>query len=239
MPLATTLALANGDRPLGRIALNALLPDADPERALPLAAQGWSAFKWKSSGDPERDASDAIALRRALGPGARLRLDANASWDLAGAKAFADAARDAALDYVEQPLPPDQDPALAELVPLQLRVALDESIRNLDDLRRACQEAHAEVVVLKPQWLGGWPRLREAVTIARSGHRRRVVLSSSLDGAIGRAHSLHAACALGLDGEAHGLATGALLAEDLGQGPEPSAGWLALPTTPGLGVSNG
>src|SRR5205823_5082633 len=75
-------------------------------------------------------------------------------------------------------------------------------------------------VVLKPMLLGG---LRHALRIARRAHQlgRRIVVTTSLESAVGRAGAAHlAAAVLALGSQpAAGIATGRLVAEDAGNDP--------------------
>src|SRR5262249_7045003 len=98
----------------------------------------------------------------------------------------------------------------------------------------------ADALVIKPMRLGG---LRHSLAVADTALRHGVALivTSSLDGAIGRAGALHVAGAIEADPrvtrhQAHGLATGSLLLEDLADDIEPRDGWLRPPNSPGLGI---
>jgi L-alanine-DL-glutamate epimerase-like enolase superfamily enzyme len=92
------------------------------------------------------------------------------------------------------------------------------------------------VVVLKPMLLGGVLR---ALDLARRALQRglRVVVTTSLDGAIARAGAAHlAAAVLALGPQpAAGLATGRLLLDDVCPDPlAPEGGVVRIPQTPGL-----
>lgn len=236
LPLARQLALGIGAKASAQLRCNALLHQPDSQRAQALHQAGFRAFKWKSCGDVDADAAAVLALRQALGPGVKLRLDANGTWTLEQAQHFARLVAEADLDYVEQPLPVGAEDQLQALTPLKLRVALDESITSLADLRTLLDRCWAEVLVLKPQWLGGFPALRQACIMARERHPRRVVVSSTMDSAVGRAHALHAAAALGLESESHGLATGSLMQQDLGPEEISNGRWL-LGSAAGIGLT--
>jgi len=193
-------------------------------------ALGGGTVKLKSCGDPVADAARLRSLR-ARESGLQIRLDANGTWDRAGAHAFTRLAGHL-VEYVEQPLPAADLPGCAELRRAGLRIALDESIRSQNDLARAAATGACDVVVLKPNWLGGWAATTALVEMARlSGID--VVLSSALGSAVERAQAAHLALHLGLPGP-HGLATGGLLARDVGNfGGEP----LVIGDTPGLGFA--
>ena len=234
IPLALQMAASQGLRPSPRLRCNALLSTGDVEQALSAQAQGFGALKWKSSGNIEQDAQAVQAIRKAVGPSMRLRIDANGSWTQSDTVAFARLVSECDLDYVEQPLPVGDEEALAYFTESKLRVALDESASSIAAIAAACESLWAEVLVIKAQWLGGYPALRKALQLAKARHPRRVVVTSTLDSAVGRAHALHATAALGLDNEIHGLATGILLSADVGDDGVVGGRW-ELSKQPGIG----
>ena len=90
-----------------------------------------------------------------------------------------------------------------------------------------------DVLVLKPMVLGG---LRCTMKLARSAQEAglRVVLTSSIDSALGRASAAHLAAALDLDIPC-GLATGAFFESDVAVDVIRDAHYM-LPDAPGLGI---
>lgn len=91
-----------------------------------------SAFtvKWKvANGDDGLERRVLETLLERLPHNGRLRLDANGGWDRATAWRWAERlAGEPRLDWLEQPLPPDDQAGLEELATL-VPVALDESLR--------------------------------------------------------------------------------------------------------------
>ena len=87
-------------------------------------------FKWKvaATGDGlERAVLEELLVR--LRPPDRLRIDANGGWDRATAARWADRLMgEPRLDWIEQPLPPEDGEGLGALA-ARLPVALDESLR--------------------------------------------------------------------------------------------------------------
>jgi O-succinylbenzoate synthase len=137
-----------------------------------------------------------------LPPGARLRLDANGGWDRPTAFAWAERlGGEARLDWLEQPLPPTDQPGL-ELLAQRLPVALDESLRADPGLRQ--------------RWLG-WQVRRPALEgdprplLAELGAGRPgLMVSTALETGIGRRWVEHLAAlqAAGPTPTAPGLAPG-------------------------------
>ncbi|MEZ0374613.1 MAG: o-succinylbenzoate synthase, partial [Candidatus Sericytochromatia bacterium] len=96
-----------GPNPRPEVELNVLLTgsaEAVFADAKTLLQQGYRAFKLKVGHQPEADAELVRELRHRLGPGIRLRLDANRSWSLAQALAFGHATADCDIDYLEEPV---------------------------------------------------------------------------------------------------------------------------------------
>ena len=96
----------------------------------------------------------------------------------------------------------------------------------------------ARILVLKPMLLGG---LMPALALARQAHERglQVIVTTSLESAVGRAGAAHlAAAVLALGPQpAAGIATGRLLAENAGNDPfAPRRGVVQIPALPGLGL---
>jgi O-succinylbenzoate synthase len=112
-----------------------LLPagDAGPEalrRALATVPPP-PAVKWKVAALPDALEREALERLLALLPiASRLRLDANGGWDRPTATAWADRlAADPRLEWLEQPLAPEDGDGLQALV-RRVPVALDESLRS-------------------------------------------------------------------------------------------------------------
>ncbi|MHC5067257.1 MAG: o-succinylbenzoate synthase [Planctomycetota bacterium] len=211
------------------IEVNAL---ATSSNAADLAANGWTTLKLKVAGDPIAAADHLNALRRNLPATVNLRADANAGWTLTQSHAFLDHLTPGCLSLLEQPVADVHD--LAELRHRgDCLIAADEAVRDQTSLAAVLAAKAADVIVLKPMLLGGWAPSQALAADARAAGCA-IVITSTLDAAIGRSHAAHIAAALNAPGP-HGLATGALLHHDLAQAPSPQAGRLALNNSPGLG----
>lgn len=214
-----------------RVPINCTVPVVEPERARQLvSASGCTTAKVKVA-DPGMpladDCSRVAAVREALGPGGRIRVDANAAWDVDTAvtaiRALAAAA--GGLEYVEQPCP-----SLAELAAVRRRVAVpiaaDESIRRSDDPLRVAVAGAADIAVIKVAPLGG---VRRALTVAEACGLPCVV-SSAVETSVGLAAGLALAGALPSLEHACGLGTVSLLTSDVVESPfRPVDGWLPVP----------
>jgi O-succinylbenzoate synthase len=203
-----------------RVPVNVTVPVVSPEEAHALvSASGCRTAKLKVA-DPRSDLADdearVEAVRDALGPDGRIRVDANGAWDVDAAVRAVHLLDKAAagLEYVEQPCA-----AVEELAAVRRRtsvpVAADESIRRAADPYRVRDLRAADVAVLKVQPLGG---VRACLRIAED-IGLPVVVSSALETSVGLAAGVALAAALPDLPYAAGLATGALLGDDLADDP--------------------
>jgi O-succinylbenzoate synthase len=178
---------ATGEWPAPRrteIRVNALVPALPPEAAAELAA-GHRDVKVKvgDAGDVDRVA----AVRNAIGPHARLRVDANGAWDLATAVERIGRMAAYDLELVEQPVTSIEDLAAVRRK-VDVAIAADECVRTVDDARRL----DADILVVKVQPLGGFAatlRIIEAAGLP-------VVVSSLFETSVGIAAGLALAAAL-------------------------------------------
>lgn len=239
-------ARRNG-RPLARelapdaassVAVNALIAAADPDgveaEAKAAVAAGYACAKLKvAAAAPRTDIDRVRAARSGLGPGPELRLDANGAWDRPAALEVLRAVEPLDVSYCEEPVPGLE--AMAALGrDLAVPGAADESMRTPADAERALGLGLG-VLIVKPQALGGPdPALAVAALAAAAG--ARAVVTSFADSAVGLAHALHVAAAADR-GEAHGLATAGLLAQDTAEPPAVVAGRMELPAGEGLGLN--
>lgn len=165
--------------------------------------------------DVERVAAVAAALKETVGERGRIRVDANAAWDVEGAVRAIEALDEAAspvggLEYAEQPCP--SVPELAAVRRgVRAPIAADESIRRASDPLAVARAEAADVAIIKIAPLGG---IRRALRIGEETGLRLVV-SSALESSIGLALGVRAAASLPGEPLACGLATGRLLAADV------------------------
>jgi o-succinylbenzoate synthase len=236
-------AYLSGDNAINRIPVNALLGGSLNEvttAASELCKTGFTSFKLKVAAANTPVATDierVYAVRDAIGPEATLRVDANCGWTFDQALEFAVEGVDANLEFCEQPLPAADLEGMANLRRRTgLKVAVDEAIRTAADIGRVAAAQAADIVVLKPMFLGGWRPTKQAAELAASCGLS-VIITTALEGAVGRAHATHFAAALKLNDRSQGLGTGILIAVDLTLSPlMVSHGTIALPAVSGLGI---
>lgn len=225
-----------------RVPVNVTVPAVDgaTARAIVERSGGCRTAKVKVA-EPGQTVDDEVerleAVRDALGPDGRVRVDANGAWDVEEAVARLAALDRAAggLEYVEQPCR-----TVEELAAVRRRttvpVAADESVRRAQDPLAVVRAGAADVVVLKVQPLGG---VRACLHLAEEVGLP-VVVSSALESSVGLAAGVALAAALPELPYACGLATAQLLTDDVVaepllpvdgalpvRRPEPDAGRLA------------
>ena len=217
------------------IAVNATVPALGPEAAHAIvAASGCATAKVKvaeAGQSLDDDLARCEAVRDALGPHGRLRVDANAAWDVDEAVAAIRALDRFDLEYVEQPVA-----SLSDLARVRARVdvplAADESVRTAEDPLHVAGLDAADVVVLKAQPLGGVRRALAVAEAAASQADLAFVVSSAVETSVGLAAGAALAGALPRLDHACGLATLPLLDGDVTSTPlAPRDGWLTVPET--------
>ena len=172
-----------------RVPVNVTVPAVGPERAFEIvAASGCRTAKVKVAEPGQAEAEDVdrvAAVRDALGPGGRIRVDANGGWDVPVAARMLRELGRYSLEYAEQPCATLEELATLRRL-IDIPVAADESIRKAEDPLRVAEAC-------------GLP----------------VVVSSAVDSSVGLAAGVALAAALPELPYACGLATMSLLAGDV------------------------
>ncbi len=209
-------------------------------------AAGFGTLKLKAG--PERDTAALVervaAVREAVGPEVRLRLDINGAWDVATARERIAAVASFRLEYVEQPIAAGDPSDLAvvregSLVP----IAADEAVGSVAAARQLLAARAADVLVIKPARVGGPVAAWEIAALAAAAGVP-VVVSTLFETGVGIAAALAVAAGLPAVGggatvpPAHGLATAELLeAHLLIRAPRVVHGRMIVPEGPGLGIA--
>ena len=209
-------------------------PAAVADDALGWAAEGFSTFKLKlGRGD---DVGQVRAVREAVGPEARIRIDANAAWDVDAAVRTLRELEELDIELAEQPVATLEEAAVVATA-TAIPIAGDESIESGADAERAVALGACDLAGLKLSKVGGPEQAIEIAEVLPS------YLSSALDGPIGIAAAAQVAQTLGANAPAgaldlaHGLATQRLFAATIAAAEcELRDGMLHLPPGPGLGV---
>jgi len=234
--------LAVSEKPRVRVEVNALVYAEKPEtiarEASAAAAEGYRTVKIKVGAHAlELDEARVAAVRDAVGSEAKIRLDANGGWKEREAEEAIARLSPYRIELLEQPVEARDLSGLARLsAGSAIPIAADEALAGGHAIDEIFARDAASVLVLKPAALGGLRASQRIAARARAAGWG-VVVTSSLDSAVGLAAGLQLAAALPGPHLAAGLATGALLDQDLAKAPSPIDGALCVPAEPGIGVA--
>jgi O-succinylbenzoate synthase len=196
------------------VEVNMMVPRVPPAVAARLAGDSRCRTVKVKVGD--RSGLERVAaVRDALGPAGRIRLDANGAWP------DAETAIVALRGFIRFDVELVEDPvaSLEELALVRragpVPVAAEMSVRTTDDARRLRALGAADAVVLKPQRIGGVRAALEAAELAGVP----AIASSALETSVGLAAVVALAAALPTGPWAHGVGTALLLASDVTSDP--------------------
>ena len=118
-------------------------------------AAGFEVFYLKVGLDDAEDIEMVATARKALGPGPRLRIDANGSWSLPQALRNLRALEEHDIDFVEQPV---RDHPIGHLAELRHRttiaVCANEGLWSEADAYARIRARQADVYCFSPYWVG-------------------------------------------------------------------------------------
>jgi len=240
--LDTPIYALLGGKVRERIPLSYSVPFGEPkamaEFALERVREGHRTIKVKVGSEPARDLEAVARVREAIGPGVRLRVDANMAWRSAKeAIRLIRAMEPWDLELVEQPLPPRELVALAEVrraigVPLMA----DESIRTPRDAMDVIRHGAADIANVYVTEAGGLLNASRIFSLCEATGMP-CMIGSMPEFGIGTAAQIHLGVAmtnLGPDSDTCGVL---YHAEDLLTRPLRIEGGYAYPPEgPGLGV---
>jgi o-succinylbenzoate synthase len=246
------LAHWRNPRASNRVPVNAVLSGNIAnikEQLSRMLPRGYRAYKLKVGVESaERELEKIALLRKAIGRRITIRLDANRAFGFEQAVKFLASVAQFKIEYIEEPLHPDQHNRLGDLcAESQVPIALDESLSDrsvgkatwsLRDRTLQLAEGGAmDVAVIKPMLAGG---ICEVTELARNlSHTKvKVVISSAIETGVGLSAALHLAASLGNTVLDCGLDTLGLLADSLITESLPvENGCISLPTEHGLGIT--
>ncbi len=201
---------------------------------------GVSCVKVKTGLDPESDIARVRAVREVAGPNIPLTIDSNCGWTIQQAKYCLRQLADVNLLLAEQPIPPGDPAAMAELRrDTPAPIMADESVFTLQDAWLLTLHRAADIFSIYPGKHGGIAATAEIIAVAKAAGLR-CTIGSNLELGIGTAAMLHVAAAFPeVDTDAFPADTigpfyheADLLTQPLDLGPP----YAMVPTGPGLGV---
>lgn len=209
-------------------------PAAVAAEASRWAEDGFETFKLKLG--TSDDFGQVLAVREAVGPRARIRVDANAAWDVDTAKRVLETLEPLEIELAEQPVATLEE-AAEVAASTSIPIAGDESVETRADAERAQAMQACSLTGIKLSKVGGPEAAIEIAEVLPA------YISSALDGPVGIAaaaqiaQTLRAAAGTDAPGLAHGLATQRLFSSTVASIEcEIRDGMLYPPDGPGLGV---
>jgi muconate cycloisomerase len=189
-----------GGRVRDRVPLSWSLAVADPAsevvEARDLVARGHRIFKIKTAAHPlPEDVARVRAIREAVGPAVRLRVDANQGWDRATALRAIRALEPYDLDFVEQPVPRWDLDGLADIArAVTVPIMADESCGSPHEALDLARRGGVSILALKLTKSGG---LANTMAIARIAEAAGLgcYVGCMIETSLGTAAYLHAALA--------------------------------------------
>ena len=187
--------------------------------------------------EPEEDVARVAAVRRALGPKAKLMVDANCAWSPAMAIEIGRALEPYKPYWIEEPVATDDIDGSAQVAAvLATPIAGYETEVGLYGFRELITRGAVDIVQPDLAWSGGFSECRRIAALAQAHHR--MVAPHAFAGAVLLVASLHFAAsipnafALEFDQNPNGLRDELLKEPLVVEGD----GTIKLPQRPGLGV---
>jgi L-alanine-DL-glutamate epimerase-like enolase superfamily enzyme len=193
------------------------------------AGRGYATLKMKVGGGVAADVERVAAVRDAVGAGVRIRVDANAGYRLADARALLRELAPLGIELAEQPIAADLDLWRALRGATDVPLMADESLYTAADALALVRERLIDFVVMKLIKTGGIAEARRIAAVCQAAGVE-CVLSTPFDTPLGAAAAIHVAFAVGSLEHAHDLPPVAI------EGPAPP-GRIGRPSGPGLGVA--
>lgn len=208
--------------------------DSTLDRVRAHVEQGYKRIKLKIM--PGHDIA-LVAAARAAFPDVHLSVDANSCYSLADS-ALLRRLDDHALDYIEQPLAWND---IHDHATLQSRIAtplcLDESIKGVQEARKALQTDATRVINIKVGRSGGYLESKRIHDLAEA-YNVPVWCGGMLESGIGRAHNIHLSTLPNFRKPGDTSSASRYFARDIvEQKLEAVQGRMPVPQGPGIGVT--
>lgn len=169
-------------------------PEATAEKGrIAVAEMGFRHLKMKLGLDAKRDLAAVAAVRGAVGPDVRLRLDANQAWGRQEAVEMLTRLAENDVQFCEQPIPKDDVDGLAFVADrAPVPVMADEAVFGASDVARiAASVPYVNLKVAKTAGIGGL--LKADAVVATAG--LAAMLGCMMESRLGLTASAHAALA--------------------------------------------
>ncbi len=142
-------------------------PEANARKAAAFVEAGTTELKLKVGRDFAQDHDAIAAIRDAVGPEAKLRIDANMMWSVPAAIKWIRGLEQFDLQYVEQPVPDFDVQGLAQVRrSVSVPIAADEACTDLRSALELIKADACDVFVVYPSEAGGLTRARQIAAVA-------------------------------------------------------------------------
>ncbi|MFG2055930.1 mandelate racemase/muconate lactonizing enzyme family protein [Micromonospora sp. NPDC048930] len=203
-------------------------------------AEGFTVLKLKVGTDARGDLDRVRAVRAAVGPEVRIRLDANQGWTPREAVRVIRGIEDAGLDVelVEQPVHRRDLDGLAWVSDrVDLPILADESVFDLRDLVEVIRRRAADMVNVKLAKCGGLHTARTLLDLA-AAHGMGTIVGSMMESPVGLGAAASLVAAYGTSAVSDLDAAWWLAASPVGGGIRYDGATVVLPDAPGLGITD-
>ena len=227
----------------GRLALSASIgiDDADvmARKAAEYVSGGFRTVKVKvGTPDVSMDLVRVREIRRAVGAGVAIRIDANEGYAPDVAQAFIRGLDGLDIEHVEQPVAGPHLDAMARLAGMGIvPILADESVHSPEDAHRLIAMRAADAIKIKLTKVGGYIAARKIIDLAEAAGLK-LVIGQGICSSIEAAAEAQLACAYPHIHEVAEMVGPTKLRGDLADpGLDLEGGFLALPEAPGIGLS--
>ena len=223
------------------VTISAGEPGALAAAARDRAAEGFGVLKVKVGTDAVGDVARVRVIREAVGPGVRIRLDANQGWTAREAVRVIRGIEDAGLDVelVEQPVPGwDLDGLAWVSERVDTPILADEAVFGVRDLVEVIRRRAADLVNVKLAKAGGLGPAATLLGLAEA-HGLGTIVGSMMESQIGVGAAASLVAAHGTTAVADLDAAWWLAASPVRGGIRYADAHVVLPDAPGLGVTLG
>ncbi len=215
-------------------------PEENGKEAREMIDAGYGAIMVKVGGiDPGLDAERTLEVRTAVGEGFPLILDANQGWNVRNALYFAKKVASCEAEVFEQPVPADDIRGLKRVREnTDMMISADESLMSLSHAKQLIREEAVDIFSIKVSKSGGILPTRRIVELA--GHYGIDCLFNSMieEGITQAASFAVGASTRNLYPNGHAYFSPLRLEEDITDYSDYIRnGRIAIPDTPGLGIS--
>ncbi len=221
------------------VTLSAAPADAQAAAALDRVGEGFTVLKVKVGTDAPTDVARVRAIRAAVDPSVKIRLDANQGWTPRDAVRVISEieAEGLGVEFVEQPVPRWDLDGLAWVSDrVQTPILADESVWSVRDLVAVIRRRAADMVNVKLAKCGGLSAARTLLSLARE-HGLGTIVGSMMEGPIGVAAAASLVAAYGTTAVSDLDAAWWLASSPVHGGMNYDGASVRLADAPGLGIA--